>query len=432
MTRYIGIRHRVKQTAEGEARPTMVAIREEGKFAVHKLETETEELDFLMGRFPTAYREAAEEEDLTGFLPHHVRRRRRRGEEEASVRVPVSFEGLQVGDIVAMSLGGSGDRLSFALSRRGEEIGAKMFRIPPFTLKDRRGNADKEEDHILLALLVESAPELLYEVGPRARDYIAMREAFRFYRDAQKDRIRCEQRLRQRVIGRIFLSAEGKYPEGMIEDIYDSQKASDVILQNLLHEEAERQAELFRNVRRLDVWREVLSGVVGMGERIAAGLLAPIGEVLRFQVKPDLEGAETPEETRHRKSRAIQRGAAKLKKYCGVHVLEDGSFPRKRRGQVANWTGEARQSLYLFAEQCNYHPDALWGQKLREYKAKLHAKHAREVMERDGKQVTRYSDAHIHKMGTWRTLTRFVEWLYPQWLKLEERSRGDGDGSTAK
>ena len=58
----------------------------------------------------------------------------------------------------------------------------------------------------------------------------------------------------------------------------------------------------------------------------------------------------------------------------------------------------------------------MWGKKLREYKVKLREKHP-EVVEVGGKK--RYTDGHIHKMALWRTITKFAEWLYNEWWKLE-------------
>ncbi len=251
MARYIGIRHRVKQTAEGEARPTMVAIRDGDAVAVCKLEDDTAELDFVLGRFPTSWRALEAGEDSKRFLPHHVREQKRRG--ETTIRVPASFDGFKPGDTAAMTLGGSGDRLAYALSRRAEEIEATVLRIPPFVLKDRRDGAAKDDDHLTLARLAERLPELFQPVGPRDRDLIELREAYRARRFTQKDRIRCEQRLRQMVIGRVFLSPEGKYPEGLIEDEYDRERANSATFASLDEEEKTRTAELKLAVHKLDV-----------------------------------------------------------------------------------------------------------------------------------------------------------------------------------
>ena len=300
MARLIGIRHRVKRTQEGQARPTLVAIRDGGSPAALTLESDTAELDFVLGRFPTSWRALEAGEDSKRFLPHHVREQKRRG--ETTTRVPASFDGLAPGDTVAMTLGGSGDRLAYALSRRAEEIGARVLRIPPFFLKDHRNGATKEDDHLTLSALAERLPELFYPVGPRDRDLIQLREAYRARRYAQKDRIRCEQRLKQLVIGRIFLSPEGRYPEGLIEDEYDRQRASDAILKTVLDEEKQREVTLKSLVRALDIWKEILEPIEGCGEVIAAGIVASIGDIRRFATD------------------------AKLKAYCGAHVLAD-RFP---------------------------------------------------------------------------------------------------------
>ncbi len=140
----------------------------------------------------------------------------------------------------------------------------------------------------------------------------------------------------------------------------------------------------------------------GCGEVIAAGIIAAIGDIRRF-----------PRD-------------AKLKAYCGVHILPDGRIPRKRLGAVANWSGEARQALYQLGEQFVYRPDSEWGRKLRTYKRALRERHP-EVVEVAGKK--RYTDGHIHKMAIWRTLSRFVEWLHREWTRLEAERQDSGHSS---
>lgn len=413
MERYIGIRHRVKRTAEGESRPTMVAIKSGEVLVEHKLATETDELDFLLGRFPFEYRDIEPDEDLGKFRSHQVEWRKLREGEDASAfprthtrqrrdkkyevaRVPKEYDGLATGDTVAMVLGGSGDRFAYALSRRGQEIGATVMRIPPFVLKERRGDASSDQDHIMLVSLAEQEPSLFYAVGPRDRDLIRVQEVSRARRDAQKDRIACEQRLRSRLIGQIFLSEEGRYPEGSIEDEYDKMQANDVIYHNLSIEEKQREQELKRAVRALDIWRELFDPITGVGEVLAAGIIAPIGDIRRFASE------------------------SKLKAFAGVHVLPDGRIPRKRLGSAANWNAQLRQALYLLGDQFNYRPDSPWGQRLREYKRRFRETHPEPIVVKGKK---RYSDAHIHKMAIWRTLTKFVEWLHREWTRLEQEKR---------
>ncbi|HLC89500.1 MAG TPA: hypothetical protein VJG65_00910, partial [Patescibacteria group bacterium] len=141
--RFIGIVHRIKKTAKGEARPTLVCIQIGESQAMYLLETETDELDFLLHRFPIQFREIEPDEDLSGFLPRQLKwkklakdydlteiaenhRRQVDGVWYQAVKAPVKFEGFEANDTVAMILGGSGDRFAYAISRRSEEIGSRI------------------------------------------------------------------------------------------------------------------------------------------------------------------------------------------------------------------------------------------------------------------------------------------------------------------
>jgi len=184
--RFVGIRHRVKQSAAGEARPTQLAIiypklSEANDFEVHNLETETDELDWVKGRFPVKFRKPEADEDLSKFVTHHIKwRKLKKGEDPKDfpdnlvkidgrdfftvARVPMEYDGIRSGDKVAMVLGGSGDKLAFALSRQGEKIGAEVWRIPPFSLKEKREQRDKEEDAKTLAELIWKQQNLFQKV----------------------------------------------------------------------------------------------------------------------------------------------------------------------------------------------------------------------------------------------------------------------------
>ena len=109
------------------------------------------------------------------------------------ISVPAEYDGLSSGDRVVMVLGGSGDRLAYALSRRGEEIIADVVRIPSSELKRFREsiNATKEDDHKTLVAFAERSHTftLYHPITARDRDLIKTQEAFRARKDAQKDRI---------------------------------------------------------------------------------------------------------------------------------------------------------------------------------------------------------------------------------------------------
>lgn len=409
-TRFIGIRHRVKKSAEGQARPTKIAILVGDEAVTYDLPDDTAELDWVKGQFPIKFRKPTEDEDLSQFNPRQIKWRKLKKNEEIEdipeglreerdgdwylvSQVPEVFDGLQPGDKVAMVLGGSGDRLAYALSRKAEDVEAEILRIPPYVLKERRTH-EKSEDALNLAKLVKEHPELFYLITPRDRDLIWLRQAFLLRQDAMKDRIKCEQRLRQRYVGAIFCNPEGLYPEGSIELAFAEVKANDIIYQNLLQEERRMENDVARAVKQLDIYQELFEPIKGCGPRIAAEIITCINDIRRFA---------TP---------------AKLKAFCGVHVLEDGRFPRRRTGEVANWTS-ARQALYLLGDQFNRHPDSPWGQRLRDYKVKFRKTHPEVEVNAKGKK--RYTNAHIHKMATWRTLSKFVEWLWREWWRIEKR-----------
>lgn len=451
MVRYIGIRHRVKKTAEGESRPTMVCVLLPDASPVrYELATEQDELDFLLGNFPVEFDDPNYEEGLHGIPAHQIKWRKAKDKDDLSVipeafrrnsgtstkpiieivsKVPVRHTGLMVGDVVGIMLGGSGDRFAFALSRQSEKLGegTRVMRIPSAVAKDTRGHEKTDDDDQFLAELVRDRSELFRECTVRDRQLIRLTEAYRARIDAMKARIACEQRLRQRKIGEIFCNEEGLYPEGGVEDAFDALKASDPIRTALLAEESLCEKEVLKVLKTLDVYNELFVPINGVGPSIASRIIVAIGDIRRFP------------------------NDAKLKAFLGVHVMQGGrfgnrsagtQFVRRRSGEVANYHPDGRQALYLLSDQFNRRSQTPWGMKLLEYKAKLRAKHpaiecsvcqidiehcpahaegSTLSMSAKAKHTRRYGDGHIHKMAMWRTVTKFVEWLFREWWKIEKR-----------
>jgi len=441
--RYIGIRHRVKKTKKGEARPTQIAIRENETMVRYDLEDEAAELDFKNGQFPVEYRAAEQDEDLSKFRERHIKWRklkkdelpedfpqnliRREGKKEfyLATRVPTAFEGLRQGDRSAMLLGGSGDFFAYALAKRSLNIGADVQRIPAFEFIPYREDRPKDDDAAILAELVSRDTSKFYKVETRDVELIKLRIKLRDRIDAMKERIACEQRLRQRFTGLVFCSEGGEYEEGDLEKQFLATKANDEIFQALVREENKRNAELMRHVETLPTFQKVFNTVEGCGPMIASRIMAYVIDIRRFATE------------------------AKLKAYCGVHLKNYAScavcqktfdwmdclfsdsfvscpfcqshesissfreFPRRRNDETANWNDECRKALVILGDQFNKRPGSDWGQMLIRYKGWFRAVHPSVFITDKGKK--RYTPAHIHKMGTWRTLTRFVEWTYSAW-----------------
>ena len=388
MSRFIGIRHRVKRTAQGEARPTQIVILDgDAKPRKLDLETEDDELDFLLARLPVAWRALGEDEEVpAGVLPRHVK------ETAKGRKVPTGFDGFKAGDVVGLVAGGSGGNLAFALSRRAEEIGAEALCIPSGQLKDLRGEAsEKDDDALILARAVRNEYTRFKPVSRRDRDLITLVETWRDREEVMKARIGADQRLRQRMIGKVFRSEEGRYPEGAIEDAYAEARANDIVVQALVKEENRLKKAVETAIEGMPVYKEFLSTVEGCGPLVAARIIAAAGDIRRFST---IDG---------------------FKAYLGVH-LRDGAFPRRKAGTRANWNALGRQGFYLLADQFVKRKDSEWGKKLRAYKVQFREKHPEQVQ--DGKR-TLYTDGHIHRMAIWRTVTRFAEALYRAWRRIE-------------
>lgn len=421
MSRIIGVVHRVKQTASQEARPTLVCIGGVKKETIYELPTETDELDFLLGRFPVKYRSVEPNDDIFRFRRHQVKWKKTKENSEVGARhqsqihcegktvfvaekVPSEFDGLAAGDTVVMCLGGSGDRLAYAMARHGQNIGAKVFRVNPRDLKESRGDGDKDSDHVLLVKMYRECPELFKEATPADLELIRIRILFDQRMDAMKARIECEQRLGQRLIGGIFLNEEGRYPEGAVEDILLQSKANDVILAALLREEQARNRDLEKAVAGHHVFDAVLGPITGCGIRIAAPIIAFVGDIRRFET------------------------VGAFKQYCGVAPNAKGEFQRKRRDVPMSWRPEIRQALFLLADQFNRRPESEWGAKFVAEKERLRLMHP-EVLEVEEyytdkkgvsktRKVKKYTPGHIHNMARWHVLGKFAEDVYHKWKGL--------------
>ena len=421
--RIIGISHRVKQTKENKARPTLVAIREaDGTMQEFKLATEQDELDFLNGQCPIKWRPVNDvTEDISGVPSHQIIFRSAREEDilverhasqridkdktvkgsapvktllEVAQEVPCEWIGLHQNDTVATILGGSGDYFAFALSRKLDSMNGSVIRISAFKLKAMRGDKSKDEDAKLLAMLAAQDQTEFQKTLVRARSVIAIRNAFRGRMDVMKARIACEQRLRQHHIGLTFCSEEGHFPQGSIEKSFEERKASNAVLQALITEEKRADKALETAVEASDVYQQVFEPIPGVGPAITARIISVVVDIRKFE-KP-----------------------SNLVAFLGVHC-RDGKFPRRRSKELANWNPEGRQALFLLGDQFNRQgAKTEWGRYLIARKAALRVKHPEVELTPEGKK--RYTNGHIHKMATWRTLTRFAEKLHRDWWKLEK------------
>lgn len=454
MGRIIGISWRVKETVDREARPTKVAVIKDKKIVEYDLSTEDDELDFANGLYVTKWRTVAENEDISVYKPNHCQWRRVPADQDVALlneahlrrvpagngtrieictEVPIEMDGLCAGDQIAMALG-AGNMLAGLLFVKGKRIGAKIYRVPPMYLNEHRENPDKKYDHRNLLKLFEDHPEFFYEVRQPDKALIVVAEKLDAREEIQDQRIACGNRLIRSVIGRTFLSEEEEMV-GLIKDRASALKETDVVYSTLDAEEERREKELIKAVNATSVW-PIFEPVKGAGRRIVAGIIAPIGDIRRFMVPPDFTTPSTQKELdayrksnfeargmwtleqfvrARRRRKAQNKSIAKVMKFCGVHVLPDGRFPRRRAGEVANWSPAARQALWLLGDQFNRNPDSEWGKKLLQYKAGFRLKHPEPI-------VSSQKLAQLFRQLEVFFRTRAKVTIQPKDLKIENKA----------
>lgn len=343
MGRIIGIQHRTKRTAAGEARPTLVCVLdlETNIRTEHELATETDELDFARGQWPKDWRRVVEGEDITKFKSHHVQMKKVE-DGEVPYKVPAGYDGFKAGDTIVMLLGGSGDRFAYALARNGEAFGGLVMRVPAFNLSTDGETTDGH--HVRLVDLFLTTPQAFRQVARRDMRVMNVAELQRDRTTAMKNRIACEQQLRQRVIGRTFFT-DGDYPEGKLEDQYDSARANDEGLAVLMNKEARCLSDLEKAVKALDVWKDIFAGINGCGVSIVSGLIAAIGNVSRF-----LRSEEMAELLDNRRKIAILDAKADRSAYAKKLEIVDGENHFERTVRIRKLMlvdGRVDEAAYL-------------------------------------------------------------------------------------
>lgn len=361
-----------------------------------------------------------------------------------ATKVASHYEGLRTGDSIAMVLGGSGDTFAAALTTRATRMGAAVYRISPHMLHDLRLDDDKDQDAHLLAQTLTQRPALFYRSRPREAAIVHVKERWDLLWQATQARIACEQRLHQQAVGKAFREA-GDVDGGnaALEHAYDQLKANDETFQNLLAAERRCERELDKAVKRTDVWQKVFADVEGIGPRLAGRIIAAVGDIRRFIVEANPnqiagskarsdeierrldvqtlfahvadEIAQDSDKSMWRKLRhlrkwlrtqsrheeadqitraieehelraklrqdALRISMGKFRKFCGLHVMPDGSFPRRRRGTRSSWNPLARQGMYLFVfDQCVKRKKSKWGQRFLHNKESYRNKHPHRMM----------------------------------------------------
>jgi hypothetical protein len=446
-----------------------------------KLGDELCERLFLEGRFPLpeSLREIAPEEDISGhplgedlpyfakvekvgraaelsrFHPSQIKEIRKEADGGLQIirvrilAVPTACDGIRQGDTILTLRGGSGYVLAAALAKEARAVGATVLWTTPAAVKEERERRRQrrkkgEVEHRLLVELYQQRPELFHRLTAPDLKHLELVRAFQRLRLIQRDRIAAGQRLLKVLQDRLLF---GKFPEGRVMKSLLEEKLESPSYRELLAQEQEAQEEVKRLYKEHPAYEPLMSRIDYMRDsyRIGPALLVAVGDPLNLAVEPDLEGVEDAAERRRRIRAARDKTAANFKALLGAHVRQGGrfgevppheQFPRRRRGERANWNPEGRQALFLWTERVfmrrQIDAGKRWCQRLEEIYQRLRARypHPVKVTRTVGGrkvEVELYRPGHLQKMARWRLATRFVEWWAPRLVKVMREAAAEAE-----
>jgi len=316
--RILGIRPRALRTTKGDSHPTEVVIVNEGDpTQTVELAEPQDEIDFILRVFPTGpMRDVVEGEDISTIPQHHVgwdkkqyksrprvhasqrrwiqtkkktRKKPAEGYWQKAAQVRTDFVGLEPGDLVVMSLGGSGQVLARDMAEHGAPMGIEVRRCAPYRLKEEREargrGDDKSGDAELLTELIVAIPHDFHPVRTIEVEIGELMELETKWARAQAERIAMGNRVHARA-RRAHLRA---HREGTsvrtLEEAVAHELENDTEFQMWDATEKRTFRELGEALDRIPIWRKVLGPVRGIGASLGARILAGVGDVQSFFLK---------------------------------------------------------------------------------------------------------------------------------------------------
>lgn len=265
-------------------------------------------------------------------------------------KVQFLTESLEPGDVVYTEMGGASDQPTAVLLGRG----VKVFRIPPFTLREQEQLLFPENEKLTkkqraehrvrtLATLASERPELFYEATTFDADVQRLRIVARAYYIVQKKlRIPAQLRLIKLYRDLFFFEDAGEHDE---ETYTREEVAASPVFKGIDEEEKKWQKEVAAILKHIPVYKSVFEPIKGCGPLIAATVIGEIGDLRRFQ------------------------SLVALRRYAGYHVTADGTYPRRKRGTVLGHNVKLQQALWLFSQQVVKLKESEWRNRLDQRRA---------------------------------------------------------------
>lgn len=308
------------------------------------------------------------------------------------------LEGMPPSTILAL-MGGPGQNLLI----RAFQLGHSVCRVPMHRLQSRGLNRG-DTAHVRGVALMDcwsnnpGAFYVLDEIDSRTQQ---LRELTRVRINIQRV-YRIPAQLQYQAVLRemeYLLPEEGKLAQAIRMTLGQPR-----LIAGAMEDEKELERQIKVLTKNLPIWEllhpgqgSVLPAVKGMGPAIGGGVIGEIYNIRRFD------------------------GAANLRAYARFHVAADGGFPRRKRGQVANWQNYLHRVMWLWSDGQVARYDHVWRTLYLWHKARECQRHPESSLvpfERlDGETVMlgKYSLGHLDKRAKRLVGSDFLDYLWGLW-----------------
>jgi hypothetical protein len=176
------------------------------------------------------------------------------------------------------------------------------------------------------------------------------------------------------------------------------QQTSEWVDQRFDKIERETKAKILREVRRYPLARDYMLKIKGVGPCIAAAIIAYYEDVERFST------------------------ISKFWAYAGQHVV-DGHAPKRKKGELANWSPNLRRILWLASESFVKVKSSPYRPLYDEFKAFYQTKFPEQVdsgkKNKQGKPIMLYTKMHIHNMAKRKVVKVFLSHIWLTWREMQ-------------
>ena len=371
------------------------------------------------------------------------------------------LEGLAGGDTVLTAMGGAGQNLFV----RARQMGLNVQRIPWFALEQLvpgSAGASGEERARALKNAWEKNSSEFYPLEELDQTVLTLRELTRVRLNIQEYRKMAQLQyqaawrdlaplfpaeLMDRAYDAALVGSASKNPKAKLKVDYTSSQFKEFLaslpraqrdavelrvmfadagmIRGALNDETLLERRITQLANQLDIWHwlhpgkgAVLPEVKGLGPSLGGSLIGEIGDIKRFPTPLHLRAyarfhvasrlaLEDEEPTHFKADPETQEPVG----YVGV-------FPRRKRGEVSNWSRYLNRAVWLWSTDQMPRYDHVWRDLYYHFKWQEMLAHPEPVKVDvgEGKTITKYSLGHLDKRAKRRTGSALLEYVWGLWI----------------